>query len=258
MPLSNPVVSYSEGYQEGSISYPSPPTVVASASFTPTNNSLQIAILSLYARLESGSADFTGVTCSGGGLTWTNRLSTLNQSTAGSGQIIFTAPVTTGASTTLTAANFPTVYQFLSQWQWRFLVLETTGHDVSTPTGATATGRNLGPGSVTITLSSSPSTNSIVVASRNVNHATFSGENATEGAGWTELSDQINDGQHVDVQSQYRGSSTSTSVTWATLVSSGTTPTDACEIAIELMMAAAATKAPPPFRKALRFFTRSF
>ena len=76
----------------------------ATSSFTPANNSLLVAKFNCITL----NAQLSAVSIAGGGLTWTKRIETKpdtsNGTNAYSYAVIWTAPVTTGASMTVTVS----------------------------------------------------------------------------------------------------------------------------------------------------------
>jgi hypothetical protein len=183
---------------------------LTSASFTPSNNSLLVAV-------AGGVTDGSfapSVTVSGGSLTWTRRAQVSNASNGYpdwySYVEMWTAPVTTGASMTVTHANTKSV-------DGKYLaVYEYTGYDTSSPIGATATGsRDDATGAWTITLSSSPASNSEIISSVALDNWDGGGAaNITNGTGWTETYKNGSVGSETQGQVQVLSSPSSTSVTW--------------------------------------------
>jgi len=108
----------------------------ASSSFTPADNSLLVAKFNCI----TNSAQLVALSIAGGGLTWTKRIETKpdtsNGTNAYSYAVIWTAPVTTGASMTVTVSWTGAVIADT------FLVAgleveEWTGYDTTTPVGLT-------------------------------------------------------------------------------------------------------------------------
>lgn len=217
------------------------PISATSSSFTPSNNSLIVAAIIIIngpVGGVGGVADVrTGLVVSGGGLTWTKRLGPNGGTTANytAAHEIWTAPVVTGASMTINIAHVDN--NGIDPSQANFNVVDFTGYDAGSPIGGTASDISTDDGAKTITLSSSPASTSIVFASRNF-QSNGNDANATQGAGWTEIYDLTNFGYGA-LQSQIRGSSTSTSVAWADLADQAETAWLTSCFAIEIKEAAA-------------------
>lgn len=108
-----------------------------SASFTPPDSTVLVACL-----ISNGtSPNNTGTptfSCSGGSLTWTKRAERIDTDTGSpqeGGAAIYTAPVTTGASMTVTGGNGGTTDE-----QIAVKVYALTGCDLASPVGATGEG----------------------------------------------------------------------------------------------------------------------
>lgn len=178
-------------------------------AFTPSNNSLLVVVVA--AELNGFDTAFgDAVTISGGGLSWTQRLlvedPTLDIDEFSDAIIVFTAPVTTGASMQLTidAGAFNAYHYIVDAFDY-------TGYNTSSPIGATASGyaHNPSSGVTTITLSASPNTSSEVLASLAMGWDTT---DLTAGTGWTQhYNDYVDFGR---LQSQTRNNSSSATVQW--------------------------------------------
>jgi hypothetical protein len=172
-------------------------------SFTPPNNSLLVVV-----GVDLNSGTIPAHSISGGGLAWTDRITLADYQDGGSSgyylrTVISTAPVTTGASMTVTInGGYIDVYAFQN-------------YDTSSPTGVTATENDYTlTGAQSITLSGAPAASSEVLAGRSrVDWAAYD-TTATPGTGWTETLDYVAGGGWHDVQVQVRGGSTSTDVSW--------------------------------------------
>jgi hypothetical protein len=181
----------------------------ASGSFTPANNTLLVAIVTVCQ--NSGATDPSadiGITDSAG-LTWTPRVTIGTATSWSRGLRIFTAPVTTGVSMTVTGSlgGGRTLYTLDMQ------VFSLAGYDAGSPVGATASDGALagGAGTKTITLNGTPAASSIIIAGAIVN-CTAASAGLTHGTGWTEQSDF--GGGNIQSQSQSITGHTSTSVIW--------------------------------------------
>lgn len=177
-------------------------------SFTSVSSSLLVAIIGSATDAGDTAADYTVVTS---GLTWTKRGAVdLNGGPGYWTKIqIWTAPVTTGGSTTVSvnhAVQFNTC---------QIHVVSYTGYDVASPAGATGTDTALEDVG-TFNLSGSPASTSEVVAARFWVPTGGVSEQATPGTGWSELFDTSSVGSEGwgGLESQARGSSTSASVDW--------------------------------------------
>lgn len=180
-----------------------------SGSFTPSANSLLVVAAMAVHSAGSGTNIGDDLTISGGSLTFTKRAVVNDTTYWGSGLVIFTAAVgASPSSMTLTldcGANNIDVYAVH--------VVDYTGYDTGTPTGATAStasGATNGLGS--ITLSSAPAVDSEVFATLH-GESVNSSNSAAPGSGWTELYDSAI--AYSVFQSQVRSGSTSTSVEWS-------------------------------------------
>ncbi|MGH9252584.1 MAG: hypothetical protein ACRD0W_24165 [Acidimicrobiales bacterium] len=175
------------------------------SSFTPPNDSLLVVCVSMM-RVSSSDDPSGAITCSGGGLTFTSRLAF-----GSSGQVfalglrIFTAPVTTGASMTITAGSGG-----IDTQHYAVSVLAYTGYDTGTPTGATGTDfEALSPDdSQSFELSGAPASSSEVDAFWELDK---DAAGTTPGSGWTEISD-LQTGTSGGLETEVRTGSTSTTV----------------------------------------------
>jgi hypothetical protein len=142
--------------------------------------------------------------------------------------VIWTAPVTTGVSMTVTVGTGSTTCELTVQSVYY------TGYDTGTPTGATATGTATTAGATTITLSGAPATTSEVLGLDGAD--TNSGTNdITAGTGWSQQLTGASGVGNCFTQIQTRTSSASTAVLWN--VASGNAL--AALAAIEIRQAAA-------------------
>lgn len=207
---------------------------VTSSAFTPSNSSLLIASIGVVNGPAGGDVQ-TGLVVTGGGWTWTRRLGPNGGTISGytAAHEIWTAPVTTGASMTINVAHAG-INSVADPAHVQFNVVDITGYETSTPIGGTASDLSTDTGSKSITLSSSPATTSIVFASR-LFQSNGGDSLATVGSGWTELYD-LTDNGYASLQSQYRGSSTSSSVDWVDLVESAETSWLTSCLALEIIV----------------------
>jgi hypothetical protein len=184
-------------------------------SFTPPSNSLLVVVAYLMTASGSGGADRSGsLTVSDSqALTWTPRANIGNTNSFALGKRAWTAPVTTGASMTVSVdCGANDIYKY------HVHLYAYTGYDTGSPVGATVTSDQGGSsdGNFSITLSSAPASTSEVVAAVGIDPGV--GVNAmNHGSGWTEIYETII-AQDSGSQSQVRTGSTSTSVAWGGLV----------------------------------------
>lgn len=185
-----------------------------SSSFTPPDNSLLVVHVSSLILVNTSLAT---ALMSGGGLTWTKRKSFNSLSSGYSvAHEIITAPVTTATSMACTYSQAGLNTNGNSFEYIMFMVFAYTGYNVLSPIGGTASGVVLGVDAVNITLDATPATSSIVSASRLFVPNGASDISATPGIDWTEQYD-ITDSTHGGyggLQTQTRGNSNSTSVSW--------------------------------------------
>jgi len=202
------------------------------SSFTPSNTVLLVCRIS--AETAAGGAFVgTDLTIAGGGLTWTRQVaSTTNVGGWTNGIAVWTAPVTTGASMTVTAdAGSANINRFSVD------VYQESGYDTSTPVGATANGTDAdGQGSATITLSASPASDSEIFGFAEI---ALSGgaSSATPGTSWTELWD-VSEAGWQTAHSEVITGVTSTSVSWNNLDVAGGSGVGALLVALEIKAAA--------------------
>ncbi|MGH9251406.1 MAG: hypothetical protein ACRD0W_18065 [Acidimicrobiales bacterium] len=175
------------------------------SSFTPPNDSLLVVCVSMM-RVSDSNDPSGAITCTGGGLTFTSRLAF-----GSSGQVfalglrIFTAPVATGASMTITAGSGG-----IDTQHYAVSALGYTGYDTGTPTGTTGTDfEALSPDdSQSFDLSAAPASSSEVDAFWELDK---DAAGTTPGTGWTEISD-LQTGTSGGQQTEVRTGSTSTTV----------------------------------------------
>lgn len=203
-------------------------------AFTPPDNSL--LVVAIYAHGTSGADISSSQTISDSvGLTWTSRALVGVAASDGLGIRVWTAPVTTGASMTITAdCGAENVFKYGVHR------IAYTGYDTGSPTGATATaGVSGATDDETITLSASPATTSEVVAAMGIIMGGGT-QLVTPGTGWTEIYEGTSDADFSNTQSQVRTGSTSTSVVWDDIDAGTGTATHGGFLAVEIKAAAAA------------------
>lgn len=179
-------------------------------AFTPRDNSLLVIVATANGATNNGlrGTDLT-IGDSLGTLSWTSRVATTEGPAASQAIRIWTAPIGTGQSMTVTIdAGAFDVYQY------RVVPLDYTGYDTTTSTGGKITGSDAdGAGAASITLDAAPASSDETIGVAVIETNTGG---VTEGAGWTELVDQVTTGWW-GMQLQVRTGSTSTSVDWADL-----------------------------------------
>ncbi len=179
------------------------------------------------------------------GLTWTSRAATTDSPAWSYGIRIWTAPVTTGASMTVSIDAGAFSMEF-----YRLVIVDytSTTTSVQTTTNSIVGSDADGDGAATITLPSAPATTSEVIAAAASAVASGNGT-ITVGTGWTELNDAFGAGWII-FQTQARTGSTSTSVTWDDLCVTAT-PSGATLAAYEIAEASAGGGGGVSFRLSL-------
>lgn len=214
-------------------------------SFTPSNNSLLVIFVWAQHNNANSGVIADTLTVSGGSLTYTSRVQAQDDgatsATWGGGIRCWTAPVTTGASMTITVdCGAIDIYNYSVH------VFELTDYNTSTPVGATATRADeTNSGSVSITLSGTPASDSYVLAAGYLDEASDTG--LTTGTGWTQQYRSYAD--FFVAHTQARTGSTSTTVGWDNF----TTSYVDLQIALEIKAAAASATSRPIFQRAPRF-----
>lgn len=197
---------------------------VTSGSITTVDNSLLVVSLAAMSVGNSATDNYSTAnsTLSGGGLTWTKRVAVNDDGTKGfnytSLQEIWTAPVTTGASITLTWSNTLNTSGSGDATRVTLHVFYFTGHH-ATPTGATCSTIALSDPLGGMTLSGAPASTSTVILAREIEADATTDITATPdtSGGFTELYDvpAVSGSEgYACLQAQYRTGSTSTAVEW--------------------------------------------
>lgn len=206
-----------------------------SASFTPPDNSLLvIRVMGIAIAPAAAAASANYVLTNSAGLTFTARV---NRDGTGAtdtyGQGIWTAPITTGVSMTVTIDTVADA----AMYGYAIEPFAFVGYDTTTPTGATATGTDAdGDGAASITLSGSPATSSVVLGST-ASEVDTGFVAPTPGSGFTEIHDGIGWTDWFTGQSEFRTSSSSTTVDWTDLSTAGI-PIETSLMALEIRAAA--------------------
>lgn len=210
------------------------PISVTGATFTPPSNSLLVVSTLMMSNQANGTE-----TVSGGGLTWTKRMSfvsPIHPSGYEYTQEIWTAPVSTASSMAVTVDSTGT--SGTDPTRVNLQIIAFTGYDTVAPIGATASGSSLGSGAATITLSAAPATNSVVVATKGTADVNNTNSLATPGTGWTEVFDQATSYGYGDMETEVRTGSNSTAVTWNDMADpAGASLWEASALALEIKAA---------------------
>lgn len=207
--------------------------VATTSSFTPANNSLLYVVATFIATTDDASEGTSLTITDSAGLTWTSRAATATSPAWSYGIRVWTAPVTTGTSMTVSVDIGATAAQYI-----RVEVYEFTSYDTGTPVAGAVTGSDAdGDGAHSITLGATPRTDSILMSHMFVGLGSASGT-VTENANWTLLFETVLTDWGV-AHSQYRTGTTSTSVDWDDLLATGTPFGGACSVAMEIRDAAA-------------------
>lgn len=190
------------------------------SSFSPPSNSLLVvAVLAIENAATSTSFLAELTIASSNGLTFTNRVETEASPTAfGLAIRIWTAPVTTGTSMTLTLdCGTRSIGTYATS------VVAYTGYDTGTPVGGTGSNFHDGitgtPTAASLTLNASPAATSEVFGAAGMDK---SSANATPGAAFTEIHDLFNS-DWGGLETEIRTGSTSTTVDWVDLIPGGGT-----------------------------------
>jgi len=206
--------------------------VATSAAFTPHNTSLLVARLSGIAETDSGMRGSDLTITDSVGLTWTSRAVSGAPASWSLGDRVWTAPVTTGASMTVSGdCGAFDIRGYVLQ------VYEYIGHNVSSPVGGTGNGSDAdGDGAASLTLSSSPLPGSQTLGFATVSLSAGTGA-INPGAAFTEITETGIAGW-FEAQSQFSQGLNSTTVDWADLNSGAGTPSAGLMIALEIKAAA--------------------
>jgi hypothetical protein len=215
------------------------------AAFTPSDNSLLVVRVSATQETDGG-IEGTSLTIADslGTLSWTSRVASTSSPGWSYGERVWTAPVTTGTSMTVSAdCGASNIHAY------RIEVYEYTGYDTTTPVGGIATGTDAdGNGVAQITLDATPAATSEVLAFGHVSLSSTGGAGFTPGTNWSELFGN-QDASYVDgwcaFQAMQRKGSTDTAVDWADLQTGAAPTTAATLIALEIREAAAAEGVTP-------------
>lgn len=210
----------------------------ASAAFTPSNNSLLCVFLFI---VDNGGGNIAAnLTLAGGGLTYTRRIATGVAGGFKAQGACWTAPVGTGASTTLTF-DCGVSSVFSAVW----FALDVTAYNISSPLGATVSNAATFPidGAANLILSAAPASTSVVLAAMGIDGNSTGTTGTSPGAGWTEDNEIGSTASQIMGQVQHRAGSTSTSVDWIDLQTGTMSTFSSCGMAMEIKVPAT-TSAP--------------
>lgn len=177
-----------------------------STAFTPPDNSL--LVVAHMVMLDVTNTDPTpSMSISGGGWTYTSQVTATASGSYSIGLVIWTAPVTTGASMQLSLDCGA-----LDVWVLCVSVVAYTGYDTGTPIGGTASGSDTSTpdGAQNITLSAAPTVDDEIFAASIADKESVG---TTPGSGWTEVHD-VHSGGSGGLESEVETGVTSTSVDW--------------------------------------------
>lgn len=216
---------------------------ITSHSFTPSNSSL--LVVAVVGETDGGSqlrSSEMSISDSLGTLTWTKRV---HGDTGGGGTYspicaIWTAPVTTGASMTVSISNGGTGK---SLHGGVIFVIDYTGYDTGTPTGATAANTMADDGAVSLTLSGTPASTSEVLGLLGHGVGGVGSITASPGSGWTEIYD-LTYTDNTGGELQALVGLGSTTVPWADSDQGGDGCYDTNGVALEIKEAGGAAQDP--------------
>lgn len=220
------------------------------SAFTPSDNSL-LVVIGWGINQSSGTMNGSAFTLdNSAGLTFTPRVNTVQPPDWGYGIRIWTAPVVTGVSMTVSIdAGANDIHGY------RLEAYDYTSGVGTVGVGATAEGSDAdGDGPLTITLTGAPATASEVLAALAVGMANGT-HTCTPGSGWNELTDTA----FVDwlgMQIQARTGSTDTAVDWVDILTGGTTNGGAVACALEITETVEGGGEPPGFGFSSGFLKR--
>ena len=210
-----------------------PISTLTSAAFTPANNSLVVVFFTMG---DGPNNTNTFTMTDSVGLTWTKRADSGATSDNYHRSAMWTAPVATGASMTVTAGTAGD-----AGGEAVMHIAYYTGYDVGSPVGATVGNiQDASASTFTVTLSGAPSASSEIFAGTGVD--TGGGAQSLQAtSGWTSVFRQ-DDTANIDSVTQAITGVTSTSVVFTRFASQ--TPNDWCACAIEIKAAASAGAVP--------------
>lgn len=185
-----------------------------SSAFTPSSASLLVVAGGFIQNGSSTDPTSSFVISDSGSHTWTEKVTAVVSPTSFPTLMkIWTAPITTGASTTVTLGTGGRTAAF-----YACSVVCYTGYDTGTPVGVSGTNSKSSgftgpPDPISITLSGAPATTSEVFGALCVDR---DAANATPGATFTEIDDLMNSaGPWGGLETEVRAGSASTTADWA-------------------------------------------
>lgn len=183
---------------------------VTTDSFTPANNCLLLAMLTAVS--GGGAGDISGdlTIADTETLSWTPRISNGRAVNYAAQSKTWTAPVTTGASMTITFdCGAKTVYSY----QW--FIIEITGYKADDPVGGISSSSSAtNDGALSTTLSEAPTTSNYVFAMVGLDGSGSGTIGVTQGSGFTEVAEVGAGAAESYAELQVRTGSTSTTVDW--------------------------------------------
>jgi len=212
------------------------------ASFTPSNNSLLYVVAFFIANTDDASEGTSLTITDSAGLTWTSRAASTTSPGWSYGVRVWTAPVTTGVSMTVSIDCGTT-----DVYCYRVEVYDFTNYDTVTPVQGAVVGSDAdGDGAHSLTLGATPATDSILMAHVATGYGSGTGS-VTPNANWTELFD-TDIVSWLVCQSQNRTGTTSTSVDWDDVLATGASPFGSSSVALEIRNAPSGTIDQQAFR----------
>jgi hypothetical protein len=185
------------------------------SAFSTTSGSLLVAIV--IAGTDNPSTGEPSYVLTGGSLTWTKRTSAVGEY-SGDGMLvqIWTAPVTTGASITLTSTHTG-----INSYNMGIYPFTYTGQH-ATPTGGFAAATSTTT-TTALTLSATPASDSEILAAMVVaaNDGDAAGATIAPADSFVELAEYTTTDSFYKRQIQTRTGSTSTAVSWTTTTDAG-------------------------------------
>jgi hypothetical protein len=220
-----------------------------SSSFTPSSSSLLVVGVAYVENNGTTTDPTSALTISGGGLTWTQQATAVAAPTAFPSLVkIWTAPVTTGSSMTVTLST-----SGRTAGLYGVSVVCYTGYNTGTPVGGTGGNSQNGgftgpPDPATVTLSAAPAAGDEAFGFVFADKVTA---NISPGSAVTEI-DDLNNTNWGSLESEIRTGSTSTTVDWVDLRPGGSSLFNYAAAAIVIKVASAAAATYPPMQQARR------
>jgi hypothetical protein len=189
-----------------------------SAAFTPENSSLLTVVGCAISETDGGMEGTTLTIADSLTLTWTSRAATTTSPAWSYGCRIWTTPITTGASMTVSLDAGATDVEF---YRLEIFSYTTNTGGATVTAGGNAIGSDAdGDGAASITLSATPATSSHVIGVCLTGLGGASGT-ITSGSGFTQINEAVMTSWAV-TETETRTSSTSTTVDWVDVLATGT------------------------------------